>query len=159
MRKLSCVNTQPWQMMYFTSIMHLETTKKIWDEPNKRHAGDERVCSIKLLTLNRKFKMLKVKENESVKEYNSKLYHVVNQMQLYGEVVDGNTVVEAKVSATEESCDLKKLIISEMVNNLHAKEQRIPMRMDDETKGVFQARHKGRKLFGMLKRRKLYYGS
>ncbi|GAU30051.1 hypothetical protein TSUD_332200 [Trifolium subterraneum] len=109
----------------FTNIMHLETAKQIWDELNERYAGDERVKSIKLLTLKREFEMLKMKETESVKEYTSKLSHLVNQMRLYGEAVDDSKVVEkmlislpdkfeVKVAAIEESCDLKKLTVSEM---------------------------------------------
>ena len=27
----------------FTNIMHLKTTKQIWDELNERHASDERI--------------------------------------------------------------------------------------------------------------------
>lgn len=136
-------------------IKHLETAKQIWDELNERYGGDERVRSIKLLTLKREFEMLKMKENESVKEYTSKLSHLVNQMRLYGEVVHDCKVVEkmlislpekfeAKVAAIEESCDLKKLTISEMVCKLQAQEQRLSMRMDDVTDGAFQTRHKGK---------------
>jgi hypothetical protein len=66
--------------------------------------------------------MLKMKETESVKEYTSKLSHLVNQMRLYGEVVDDSKVVEkmlislpdkfeAKVAAIEESCDLKNSVV------------------------------------------------
>ncbi|KAK2404761.1 putative mitochondrial protein [Trifolium repens] len=139
----------------FTCIMHLETAKQIWDELNERYAGDERVRSIKLLTLKKEFEMLKMKETESVKEYTSKLSHLVNQMRLYGEVVDDSKVVEkmlislpdkfeAKVAAIEESCDLKKLTVSEMVSKLQAHEQRFSMRMDDATEGAFQAKHKGK---------------
>nr|KYP39290.1 Retrovirus-related Pol polyprotein from transposon TNT 1-94 [Cajanus cajan] len=139
----------------FTSIMHLETVKQIWEELNERHVGDERVRSIKLLTLKREFEMLKMKESESIKEYTSKLSHLVNQMRLYGEVVHDLKIVkkilislpvkfEAKVAAIEESCDLKKLTISEMVSKLQAHEQRFSMRMDDVTEGAFQARHKGK---------------
>nr|KYP59998.1 hypothetical protein KK1_015445 [Cajanus cajan] len=123
----------------FTSIMHMEITKQIWDELNERYVGDERVRSIKLLTL----------------EYTSKLSHLVNQMRLYGEVVHDHKVVkkmrinllvkfEAKVVAIEDSCNLKKLIIFEMVSKLQAHEQRFSMRMDDITEGAFQARHKGK---------------
>ncbi|XP_020224174.1 uncharacterized protein LOC109806210 [Cajanus cajan] len=139
----------------FTSIMHLEIAKQIWDELNERYISDERVRSTKLLTLKREFEMLKMKESESVKEYTSKLSHLVNQMRLYGEVVHDHKVVEkmlislpvkfeAKVAAIEESCDLKKLTISEMVSKLQAHEQRLSMRMDDVTEGAFQARHKGK---------------
>jgi len=137
----------------FSGIMHQETTKQVWDELNERFAGDERVRSIKLLTLKRDFEMLKMKEHESVKEYTSKLSHLVNQMRLYGEVVDNNKVVEkmlislpdkfeAKIAAIEESCDLKKLDVSEMVNKLSAHEQIFSIRMEDVSDGVFQAKHK-----------------
>nr|KYP76208.1 hypothetical protein KK1_020441 [Cajanus cajan] len=150
----------------FTSIMHLETAKQIWDELNERYAGDERVRSIKLLTLKREFEMLKMKESESVKEYTSKLSHLVNQMRLYGEVVHDHKVVEkmlislpvkfeAKVAAIEESCDLKKLTISEMVSKLQAHEQRFSMRMDDVTEGAFQARHKEKQAGQKIKRSKI----
>jgi len=144
----------------FTGIMHLETAKQIWDELDERYAGDERVRSIKLLTLKREFEMLKMKEHESVKEYTSKLSHLVNQMRLHAEVVDDNKVVEemlislpdkfeAKVATIEESCDLKKLTIFKMVNKLSSHEQRFLMRMDDVSDGAFQAKHKQ---FGQKKR-------
>ncbi|TXG68564.1 hypothetical protein EZV62_003499 [Acer yangbiense] len=137
----------------FTSIMHLETAKEIWDELKGRYEGSERVRSIKLLTLKREFEILKMKESESVKDYSSKLSELVNQMRLYGETVEDFKVVEkmlislpekfeAKIAAIEESCDLKKLTISEMISKLQAQEQRISMRSDDVTEGAFQARHK-----------------
>ncbi|TXG64154.1 hypothetical protein EZV62_011148 [Acer yangbiense] len=139
----------------FTSIMHLETSKEIWDELKERYEGSERVRNVKMLTLKREFEMLKMKESESVKDYSSKLSEFVNQMRLYGETVEDYKVVEkmlislpekfeAKVAAIEESCDLKKMTISEMVSKLQAQEQRMSMRNNDVTEGAFQARHKGK---------------
>ncbi|TXG65024.1 hypothetical protein EZV62_012018 [Acer yangbiense] len=135
----------------FTSIMHLETTKEIWDELKEMYEGSERVKNVKMLTLKREFEILKMKESESVKDYASKLSELVNQMRLYGKTVEDYKVVEkmlislpekfeAKVAAIEESCDLKKLTISEMVSKLQAHEQRMSMRKDDVTEGSFQAR-------------------
>ncbi|TXG72390.1 hypothetical protein EZV62_000969 [Acer yangbiense] len=94
----------------FTSIMHLEIAKEIWDELKERVG-----------------------------------------MRLYGETVEDYKVVEkmlislpkkfeAKVAAIKESCDLKKLTISEMISKLQAHEQRMSMRKDDVTEGAFQAR-------------------
>ncbi|TXG59015.1 hypothetical protein EZV62_016844 [Acer yangbiense] len=139
----------------FTSIMHLETAKEIWDEVKERYEGSERVRNVKMLTLKREFEMLKMKESESVKDYSSKLSELVKQMRLYGETVEDYKVVEkmlislpkkfeAKVTAIEESCDLKKLTISEMISKLQAQEQRMSMRSNDVTEGAFQARHKGK---------------
>lgn len=153
-KAVSCLHTALADDV-FTNIMHLETAKQIWDELHKTYDGDERVKSIKLLTLKREFEMLTMKEDESVKEYTSKLSHLVNQMRLHGEAVQDSRVVEkmlislpdkfeAKVAAIEESCDLKKLTVSEMVSKLGAHEQRFYMRMDDVTEGAFQARHKGK---------------
>ncbi|TXG68351.1 hypothetical protein EZV62_003286 [Acer yangbiense] len=135
----------------FTSIMHLETAKEIWDELKERYEGSERVRNVKMLTLKREFEMLKMKESESVKDYSSKLSELVNQMRLYGETMEDYKVVEkmlislpekfeAKVAAIEESCDLKKMTISEMVSKLQAQEQRMSMRSNDVTEGAFQAR-------------------
>ncbi|TXG57425.1 hypothetical protein EZV62_018738 [Acer yangbiense] len=135
----------------FTSIMHLETAKEIWDELKGRYEGSERVRNVKMLTLKREFEMLKMKESESIKDYSSKLSELVNQMRLYGETVEDYKVVEkmlislpekfeAKVAAIEESCDLKKMTISEMVSKLQAQEQRMSMRSNDVTEGAFQAR-------------------
>ncbi|KAH7571725.1 hypothetical protein JRO89_XS04G0125900 [Xanthoceras sorbifolium] len=98
---------------------------------NKAVTCLERVKTVKLLTLKREFEMLKMKEGESVKDYSSKLSQLVNQMRLYSEVVEESKVVEkmliglpdkfeAKVSAIEESCDLKNMTISEMVSKLQA---------------------------------------
>ncbi|TXG71060.1 hypothetical protein EZV62_005995 [Acer yangbiense] len=95
------------------------------------------------------------KDSESVKDYSSKLSKLVNQMRLYGETVEDYKVVEkmlislpekfeAKVAPIEESCDLKKMTISEMVSKLQAQEQRMSMRNNDVIEGAFQARHKGK---------------
>ncbi|TXG62100.1 hypothetical protein EZV62_013463 [Acer yangbiense] len=115
--------------LIFTSIMHLETSKSIWDELKNRFEGSVRVKSVKLLTLKREFENLKMKDSETVKDYSSKLSELVNQMRLYGDVVEDYKVVEmmlvslpnkfeVKVAAIEESCDLRALAVSEMVSKL-----------------------------------------
>ncbi|TXG47198.1 hypothetical protein EZV62_026492 [Acer yangbiense] len=142
----------------FTSIMHLDTAKLIWDELKERFEGNERVRSVKLLTLKREFEMLRMKEGETFKDYSSKLSELVNQMRLYGDTIEDHKVVEkmlvslpdkfeAKVSAIEESCDLKALTVSEMVSKLQAQEQRLAIKNGDEMEGAFQARHKGNQPF------------
>ncbi|WJZ96236.1 hypothetical protein VitviT2T_014941 [Vitis vinifera] len=96
-----------------------------------------------------------MKDNESVKDYSSKLMDVVNQMRLLGEAFTDQKVVEkimvsvsqkleAKISAIEESYDLQSLTIAELTNKLHAQEQRVLMRGDEATEGAFQANHKGK---------------
>ncbi|KAK0581697.1 hypothetical protein LWI29_016899 [Acer saccharum] len=123
----------------FTSIMHLDTAKLIWDESKERFEGSERVRSVKLPTLKREYEMLRMKEEETVKDYSSKLSELVNQMRLYGDTIEDHKVVEkmlvslpdkfeAKVAAIEESCDLKALTVSEIVSKLQAQEQRLAIK-------------------------------
>lgn len=64
-----------------------------------------------------------MKEIESVKEYSSKLLETVNKIRLLDESFEDHKVVEkilisfpekfqSKVSAIEESCDLKELTVA-----------------------------------------------
>ncbi|RVW79667.1 hypothetical protein CK203_042394 [Vitis vinifera] len=91
----------------FTKIMDLETPKQ------------------------RKFELMKMKDNESVKDYSNGLMDVINQMRLLGEAFTDQKVVEkimvsvpqkfeAKISAIEEFCDLQSLTIAELTSKLHA---------------------------------------
>ena len=110
-----------------------------------------------------------MKDNESVKDYSSRLMDVVNQMRLLGEAFTDQKVVEkimvsvpqkfeAKISAIEESCDLQTLTIVELTSKLHAQEQRVLMRGDEATEGAFQANHKG-KNSGNLQGKKFFKNS
>ena len=110
-----------------------------------------------------------MKDNESVKDYSSRLMDVVNQMRFLGEAFTNQKVVEkimvsmpqkfeAKISAIEDSCDLQSLTIAELTNKLHAQEQRVLMRGDEATEGAFQANHKG-KNSGNLQGKKFFKNS
>ncbi|XP_038688586.1 disease resistance protein RGA2-like [Tripterygium wilfordii] len=137
----------------FARIVGLKSAKEAWDKLKEEFQGSERVRSVKLLTLKREFELQRMKENETVKEYSDKLVELVNKMRLYGEVISDQKVVEkvlislperfeAKVSAIEESCDLKKLTVSELCSKLQAQEQRASMSSEDVSEGAFQAKHK-----------------
>ncbi|RVX19280.1 Retrovirus-related Pol polyprotein from transposon TNT 1-94 [Vitis vinifera] len=99
----------------FTKIMDLETPKQVWDKLQGEFEGSNRVKTVKLLTLKREFELMKMKDNEFVKDYSSRLMDVVNQMRLL-----------------------------ELTSKLHVKEQRVLMRGDEATEGAFQANHKGK---------------
>ncbi|RVW82648.1 Retrovirus-related Pol polyprotein from transposon TNT 1-94 [Vitis vinifera] len=139
----------------FTKIMNLETPKQVWDKLQGEFEVSERVKTVRLLTLKREFELMKMKDDESVKDYSGRLMDVVNQMRLLGEAFTDQKVVEkimvsvpqefeAKISAIEESCDLQTLTIVELTSKLHAQEQRVLMKGDEATEGAFQANHKGK---------------
>ncbi|XP_050238265.1 uncharacterized protein LOC126687752 [Mercurialis annua] len=112
----------------FTSIMALESAKEVWKKLKEENEGSERVKTVRLLSLKREFENLKLKESEAVKEYSSKVMELVNQMSLPEKF-------EAKVSAIEESCDLKKLAVAELISKLQVQEQRASMRLENGKKG------------------------
>ncbi|WKA00249.1 hypothetical protein VitviT2T_018628 [Vitis vinifera] len=135
--------------------MNLETPKLVWDKLQGEFEGSERVKTVRLLTWKREFELMKMKDDESVKDYSGRLMDVVNQIRLLGEAFTDQKVVEkimvsvpqkfeAKISAIEESCDLQTLTIVELTSKLHAQEQRVLMRSDEATEGAFQANHKGK---------------
>ena len=113
----------------FTKIMDLETPKQVWDKLQGEFEGSDKVKTVRLLILKREFELMKMKDNESVKDYSSRLMDVVNQMRLLGEAFTDQKVVEkimvsvpqkfeAKISAIEESCDLQSLTIAELTSKL-----------------------------------------
>lgn len=96
--------------------------------------GSNRVKSIRLLTSKREFELMKMKDNEHVKDYFVRLMDVVNQMQLLGETsfIDQKVVkklmvlvpdkFEVKIFSNKESCDLQTLEIIELTSKLDAQE-------------------------------------
>ena len=73
---------------------------------------------------------MKMKDNESVKDYSGRLMDVVNQMKLLGEAFTDQKVVEkimisvpqkfeAKIYAIEEFYHLQSLTIAEIISKLH----------------------------------------
>ena len=86
-----------------------------------------------MITLKKESENLKMKEGELVKYYSSKQLELANQMKLYSEITGYYYVVEkklislpenfeAKVTIIEESYDLKKLTIVELMSMLQAQE-------------------------------------
>jgi len=78
----------------FTKIMNLETPKQVWDKLQIKFEGSNRVKAVKLLAFKREFELIKMKDNESVKDYSGRLMDVVNQMRLLGDTFENYKVVE-----------------------------------------------------------------
>ncbi|GJY80933.1 retrovirus-related pol polyprotein from transposon TNT 1-94 [Tanacetum coccineum] len=133
----------------FTYIMDLETPKAVWDKLQETFEGTDRVKAVRLLTLKSEFELLRMKDDELVKDYSARMMDVVNQMRLHGEVVKDQKVVEkmmisvpsmfeANISAIKESCDLDTLTVSELTSKLQAQEQRVSIRSEEKVECVFR---------------------
>jgi hypothetical protein len=114
----------------FTKIIDLETPKQVWDKLQDEFEGSNRDKIVRLFTLKREFELMKMKDNESIKDYSAKLMDVVNQIRLLSKAFTDHKVVEkimilvhqnfkAKISTIKESYDLQNLTIAELTNKLH----------------------------------------
>nr|GFA17308.1 retrovirus-related Pol polyprotein from transposon TNT 1-94 [Tanacetum cinerariifolium] len=108
----------------------------------------DRVKAVRLLTFKREFELLRMKDDELVKDYSARMMDVVNQIRLNEEVVKDQKVVEkmmisvplkfeAKIFAIEESYDLNTLTVSELTSKLQAQEQRVSIRSKEKVEGDF----------------------
>ena len=130
----------------FTRIMACETLKEAWDKL-KMYMGSDRTRQMQVLNLKREFEVLRMKENESIKEYADRLMVVVNKIRLLGEDLTHQRVVEkvlvslpkrfeSKISSLEDSKDISKISLSELVHVFQAQEQRRSMRQEENINEV-----------------------
>ena len=123
----------------FTRIMTCETPKEAWDKLKEMYMGSHRTRQMQVLNLKRDFEVLRMKDNESIKEYVDRLMEVVNKIRLLGEDLTDQRVVEkllvslperfeSKISSLEDSKDLTKISLAELVHAFQAQEQRRSMR-------------------------------
>ena len=135
----------------FTRIMNLDSAKEIWDYLKTEYEGNERTKNMQVLNLIREFEMQKMKETDNIKDYSDKLLSIINKVRLLGKDFPDERIVqkilvtmpekyESKISSLEESKDLSKISLGELVNALQAQEQRRMMRQDESVEGAFQAK-------------------
>lgn len=131
----------------FSRIMNYESPKEAWEKLKEEFDGGDRSKKIKLLMLKSEFALLIMQENESVRDYASKLSDIVNKMRLLGEDFPESRVVEqilislppkfeSKISALEELADIDKISSAELINKLQSQEQRVNMHARVPTEGA-----------------------
>ncbi|KAG6511960.1 hypothetical protein ZIOFF_030047 [Zingiber officinale] len=136
----------------FSRIMSLQTTKEIWDYLKSEYEGDERIRGMQVLNLIRDFEMQKMKKTETIKEYADRLLGIANRVRLLGSSLTDSRIVEkilvtlperfeATITTFENTKDLTKITLAELLNALQAQEQRRAMRREGEIEGALPARH------------------
>ncbi|XP_016690648.1 uncharacterized protein [Gossypium hirsutum] len=124
--------------------MSLKSAKEIWDYHKAEYKGDERIRGLKVLNLIRDFELQKMKESESVKEYSDRLLSIANKVRLLGSELNNSRIVEkllitisekfeATITTLENTKDLSKISLAELLNALQAQEQRRSMRKSSES--------------------------
>ena len=136
-----------------TRILGLKNAKSVWDTLQAEFHGTKRVRAVNLLTARRDFEALRMKDDEPIKAYVDKLNEIVSQMRMLGSDITESSIVnkvlvslpskfDSKVDAIEESKDLSKLTMNELIGSLQANEKRHSNRTDATIEGAFFANQK-----------------
>jgi hypothetical protein len=72
----------------FVKVMHLESSKAMWDKLISSYEGNEKVKDAKLQTYRLKFEQLKMNEDETVSKYFLRVEELVNSMKGLGEKIE-----------------------------------------------------------------------
>nr|KYP69138.1 Retrovirus-related Pol polyprotein from transposon TNT 1-94 [Cajanus cajan] len=135
----------------FTRIMSHNTAKAIWDYLKEEYAGDERIRSMQVLNLMREFELQRMKESDTIKEYSNTLLGIANKVRLLGTAFSDSRIVEkilvsvperyeASIATLENTKDLSKITLAEVMHALQAQEQRRLMRQEGSVEGAFQVK-------------------
>ena len=117
----------------FKKISSTEITKKAWTILQTTYEGTKAVKDSKLQRLITSFEEIKMEEDESFDEFYAKLKAIVNLAFNLGETILEPKIVRkvlrslpkrfhAKITAIEESKDIDKIPLTELVGNLQTYE-------------------------------------
>ena len=120
----------------YPRIFGVKKAKDAWEILQKEFQGSKKAISVKLQNLWRDFDNLTMKETESVKDFNSRVAEIVNQIKSYGDTIQEQKLVEKILwslpqkfdhvaAAIEESKDLSVLTMYELMGSLEAHEGRM----------------------------------
>ncbi|KAL8096063.1 hypothetical protein AgCh_037136 [Apium graveolens] len=136
----------------FTRIMSLKSAKEIWDFLKSEYKGNDRIRGMQVLNLIRNFELQKMKETETIKEYADRLLNIGNQVSLLGSSIADSRIVEkilvtvperfeATITTLENTKDLSKITLTELLSALQAQEQRRAMRQEGCIEGALPMKH------------------
>ncbi|XP_074363233.1 uncharacterized protein LOC141703691, partial [Apium graveolens] len=136
----------------FTRISRASTTKEAWEILEGEFHGDDKVRSINLQSLKKDFQNLRMKDSENTQSYNARVMEIVNQMKILGDDITDQHVVEKIlisltdkyeyiVAVIEETKDLSKLLIRELMGSLQAHEKR-RLKQAEQSENAFLSRAK-----------------
>ena len=103
--------------------MSLKSAKEIWDYLQKEYVGDERIKGKQILNFVREFKLQRMKESKSIKEYIDKLLGIANRVRLHGSEFTNSGIVEkifvttferyeATIATLENTKDLSRISLA-----------------------------------------------
>ena len=117
----------------FKKISSTETAKEAWTILQTTYEGTKAVNDSKFQRLTTSFEEIKMEEDESFDEFYAKLKDIVNSAFNLGKTIPKPKIVRkvlrslpkrfhAKITAIEESKDIDKIPLTELVGNLQTQE-------------------------------------
>ncbi|CAN6567330.1 unnamed protein product [Malus baccata var. baccata] len=107
----------------------ITSAKSAWDVLEKVYRGSTKVRAVKLQSLRRDFEYIRMKDDELLDDYLSRLSEIINQMKSNGEILSDERIVQKYlislprkydniVSIIEETKDLSTLSVEELIGSL-----------------------------------------
>ncbi|XP_012852712.1 PREDICTED: uncharacterized protein LOC105972316 [Erythranthe guttata] len=135
----------------FKLISCCECAKRAWDILQTAYEGTTPVRLSKLQMLATRFEDLRMKEDETIADFNSKLCDIANEAHGFGETYPKEKLVRKvlrsltdrfayKITAIEEANNIDELHLDELIENLKTFENKLSMsRMDKERNLALQS--------------------
>ena len=131
-------------------IANEETAKGAWEILQQEYKGYTKVRKVKLQSLRRDFEYTRIRENEILKDYFSRLFDVVNQMKTYGEELPNERGIQkllisltkpynSIVSVIEETKDTKNLSVQDVMTSLRVFDKRLERHANFAIEKAFQS--------------------
>ncbi|XP_070662358.1 uncharacterized protein [Malus domestica] len=89
----------------FPRISNEETSKAAWEVLQREYKGDKKVTKATLQPLRRDFEYTRMKKDEPLKDYFTRLFDVVNQMKTLGEELPRERLVQKLLNSLTRPCD------------------------------------------------------
>ncbi|CAM8966753.1 unnamed protein product [Rhodiola kirilowii] len=127
----------------FKMISTCEIAKKAWDVLQTAHEGTTKVKISRMEMVTSKFKNLRMQEDETIADFNTRVLDISNESFALGEPISKETLVRKvlrslpkryamKALAVKEAHDVRTMRLDELMGSLQAHEMEMEMEMDEE---------------------------
>ncbi|CAM8968860.1 unnamed protein product [Rhodiola kirilowii] len=114
-------------------IINCEVAKEAWDILQIAYEGTDKVCNLRMQIVTTKFDEMKMKDSETIPEFNARVLDLSNEDTALGKLIDKERMAckvlrsfplrfAMKVTAIEEMCDISKLKLDEFMGSLRTDE-------------------------------------
>ncbi|KAI5355061.1 hypothetical protein L3X38_007956 [Prunus dulcis] len=132
----------------FPRIANVDSAKMAWNLLYTEYHGGDQVRSVKLQNLRREFEYMRMRENEPLTAYLTRLNELINQMKTFGEVLPNERLVQKVLISLSKIYDpiclvientksLETIELQEVIAILKSQEQRFDTHNVDTAEKAF----------------------